>query len=297
MAQSKKNTKNLPQAAFWRRLIITGFFASLLLVIANSAYWVNRNIFDTNTFTEIAVTSVTSESSRQAIADEVVDRALQNQPIIKEIAGPTASKLVSSLLGTDQFNKILETAVSRLQVYLTSNERESIVLNLSGVKNVFESLITIAGKTNSDVEAKVSAVPDKIVLVDADNIPNFYKYGLAFLWIGPIAAVLAFLLLAYPYIRDRSRYYIIALAQGAMITAMGFLCLLVGPLFKPPVLANIPSANSRVVVSNIYDAFISTFNSQSLLLVKVGIALAVVPLLVHYGLKLYHARMLKKKDA
>lgn len=297
MAISKKKTTKLPQATFWRRLIITGFFASLLLVLANTAFWVNRNIFDTDTFTSIAVTSITSESSRQAIANEVVDRALQDRPIIKEVAGPTATKLVSSLLGTDQFNKVLETAISRLQVYLTSNSRESIVVNLSGVKNVLESLITIAGKTNSNLETTVSSVPDQITLVNADNIPDFYKYGLAFLWIGPIAAVLAALLLVYPYIRDRSRYYIIAPAQGAMITAMGFLCLLIGPLVKPPVLANIPSANSRVVVGNIYDAFISTFNSQSLLLVKVGIALAVVPLLVRYGLKLYHARMLKKKTA
>lgn len=284
-----------PQAKFWRRLAVTGVIASLLLVIANSAFWINKNIFDTDNFTKIAVTSVTSESSRQAIANEVVDRALQDKPIVKQIAGPTAVKLVGSLLSTDQFTKVLEVSVSKLQVYLTSSDQQSIVLNLSGVKSVFGQVISLAGDANSNAEAKVNNVPDQIVLVNAENIPSFYKYGLVFLWLGPIAGILAIALLAYPYIRDRSRYYIIAATQGAMLIVVGYLCQLLGPLFKPPLLANIPSANSRVVVGNLYDAFIGSFNSQSLLLVKLGFALALLPLGVHYGLKIYSQRVHGKK--
>lgn len=298
-SKSSKKTvqKKSSQASFWRRTIITGVFAALLLLIANSAYWANRTIFDTDTFTEIAVTSVTSESSRQAIASEVVDRALGEQPIIKQIAGPTATKLVSSLLGTDQFTKVLETAVSKLQVYLTSSNQESVVLNLSGVKNTFESLISLAGKENTEAQTKISAVPDQITLINADNIPDFYKYGVALLWIGPIAGILALALLIYPYVRDRSRYYIIAATQGALLVVTGYLCLLIGPLFKPPVLANIPSANSRIVIGNLYDAFLNTFNSQSLVLVKLGLALALIPLALRYGIRFYNNWAAKKKKA
>lgn len=287
MSDAPKISAKTRQARFWRRLLLTSIFAALLLVVANSALWINRTIFNTDTFTDIAVTSITSESSRQAIASEVVDRALGDRPIIREIAGPTATRLVSSLLGTDQFDSVLHFAVGKLQVYLTSNERESIVLNLASVKNIATSLISVAGQNTGDVEAKVGAVPDQIVLVDASNIPSFYKYGLVFLWLGPLTAIGALVLLAYPYIRDRSKYYIIAAAQGLVVAAMGLLCLLVGPLFKPPVLANIPSANSRTVVSNLYDAFVNTFNHQSFNLVKVGIALAVVPLVVRFGIKFY----------
>lgn len=283
------------KSKFWQRLLITGILASILLVVANSAFWINRNIFDTNNFTAISTAAITSDSSRQAIANEVVDRAFHDRPIIKEVAGPTAVKLVGSLLNTDQFNHLLNAAVSKLQVYLTSNQRESIVLNLSGVKNILSSLINLAGDTASDTQTQVNNLPDQIILVDANNIPSFYKYGLVFLWLGPITAIAAVALLAYPYLRDRSRYYIIAAAQGVMVIVVGLLCLLVGPLFKPPVLANIPSPNSRTVVSNLYDAFINTFNHQSLNLVKFGVALALIPAIVYFGLKFYSQRMAAKK--
>lgn len=297
MASKKTAERKTTQTIFWRRVLISGFLASVLLVIANSAYWANRTIFDTDTFTSIAVGSITSESSRQAIASEVVDRALGEQPIVKQIAGPTATKLVSSLLGTEQFTKVLEVAVGKLQVYLTSSNQESIVIDLSGVKSTFENLINLAGRDNTQAQAKISSVPDQITLINADNIPDFYKYGVALLWIAPLTAIGALALLVYPYIRDRSRYYIIAATQGALLIVVGYLCLLVGPLFKPPVLANIPSANSRVVVSNLYDAFINTFNSQSLVLVKIGFALALIPLAFRYGLKFYGNWAAKKKSA
>lgn len=295
MPRSKKPSTKARDAKFWRRLIITGAIASLLLVLANSAFWVNRNIFDTNNFTKTAVASVTSDSSRNAIAAEVVDTALKDRPIIKQVAGPTATKLISSLLGSNQFSNILTAAVERLQVYLTSQTRESIVLNLGSIKSTLNSLIGLAGESNSQAATDLNNVPDEIVLVNADNIPSFYKYGLLFLWLGPISAIIALALLAYPYIRNRSQYYIIALAQGLIVSVMGMLCLLLGPLFRPPVLANIPSANARVVVGNLYDAFIATFNSQSMTLVWAGLVLAVVPLAVRYGLQYYHRYALQRK--
>lgn len=297
MPKKKANTAQNRDVKFWRRSIITGFLAAALLVVANSAFWVNRQIFDTNNFTTTAVASVTSDSSREAIANEVVDTALKDRPIIRQVAGPTAVKLVSSLLGTNQFNNILTVAVDKIQVYLTSENQESIVLNLSSIKSTLNSLIGLAGESNSQASTDLQNVPDQIVLVNADNIPSFYKYGLLFLWLGPISAIVALVLLAYPYIRSRSRYYVVAVVQGALIAVMGMLAMFIGPLFRPPVLANIQSANMRVVVGNLYDAFIATFNSQSMWLIWGGVVIAVVPAAVHFGLRYYHTLMLRRKKA
>lgn len=280
----------------WQRTVITGLIASILLVVSSSAIWVNRYIFDTDNFTSIAVKSVTSESSRQALASGIVDRALSDRPIIKNVAGGTATRLVSSLLGTDQFENVLTAAVSRLQVYLTSSNQESVTLNLSGIKSTLGSLIDLSGRDGDGSAAtKLENVPDEVILVNADNIPDFYKYGLAFLWLGPISGLLALGLLAYPYIKDRSRYYIIAAVQGGFIVLAGLAAHLIGPLFKPPLLANIPNPGSRTVVSNLYDAFMVTYNSQAVILVELGIVLAVVPFAVHEGLKLYNRRKVSLK--
>lgn len=286
MAKQVKTSK-VRNGAFWRRVLISSVVAGLMLVIANSAFWVNKYVFDTDNFTSIAVESVTSEPSRQAIAGEVVDTALKDYPVARQVAGSTATRLISSLLATNQFEGILTTAVSRLQVYLTSENRESVVLNLSNIKSSVESLIDLSGRDSQQLQNDISSIPDQIVLIDASNIPSFYKYGLVFLWLGPLAALLALALFAYPYIRNRKQYYVIAAVQGVIVVLMGLLSQLIGPLFRPPLLANVESANARVVVGNLYDAFMATFNSQAQWFIWIGLAVAVVPFTVRYGLRYY----------
>lgn len=286
----------MPKLKFTHQVILTSVIAALLLFVANTAIWANRAIFDTNTFTTTAVTSLTSESSRQALAQEVVDRALADRPAIKSVVGGTATKLVSGLLGTNQFNAVLEKAVGKLQVYLTSNSQKSISLDLSGVKSTVEKLLTVAdtrGANTENATERVSNIPDELVLVNADNVPSFYTYGLVFLWVGPLCAIGALALLVYPYIRKRSQYYKIAAIQGSALAVAGLLSLLVGPLVRPPALASIQSPNVRVVVGNLYDSFIAIFNQQAYWLVVAGVLLALVPLAVRYGLQLAAKRSAK----
>lgn len=297
-AQAKPALAKKHRLSFRGQMILTSIFAALLLIIANSAIWVNQSIFNTNNFTNTAVSSLTSESSRQAMATEVVDRALADRPVAKQVAGPTATRLVSGLLGTDQFNKVLTTAVGKLQIYLTSQQRrENITVNLSGVKNVLNTLIGVADTAGADTNQasqRLQNVPDQITLLNGNNIPNFYSYGLVFLWLGPIAALLALGLLLFPYWRRRQDYVKISLIQGGVVVAAGLLSLLIGPLFRPPVLSSVNSSNMRVVIGNLYDAFISRFNHQSYVLILIGILLAFVPLAVSYGLTLARRRSTKK---
>jgi len=85
----------------------------------------------------------------------------------------------------------------------------------------------------------------------------------------------------------RSRYYRIAMVQGAALVMAGLLSLLVGPLFRPPALANITSPNLRIVVGNLYDSFIMSFNQQSMVMIGVGVILACAPLGAHYAFQWY----------
>jgi hypothetical protein len=82
-------------------LILTSLIAGLLLVVANSAIWVNRQVFNTENFTNTAVSSLSSESSRQALGSRITDEVLKDYPVVKSIAGDRLSNLISGLLGTD----------------------------------------------------------------------------------------------------------------------------------------------------------------------------------------------------
>lgn len=265
-----RNTQSTAKRPWLTPTIISAVCAAILFVVANSAFWVNRYIFDTNNFTQVATTSLTSESSRQAIASEIVNKTLADYPTVKNVVENPATNVISGVLGSDQVENILEKAITKLQVSVTSSNPQSLVINLEGPKDFLTKIVDVVSKQRQ-VNVNPDNIPSEIVLINKDNIPNFYKYGVLFLWLGPIALLGGAALVAYPYIKWRSYYKVLMMVQGGALVVASLLALLIGPLFRPPLLSKIASPDARTVVSNLYNAFIATFNSQTQLLVVVGV--------------------------
>lgn len=264
-------------------LITMAFGAALLFVIANSALWVNRYIFDTNNFTQVTTQSLTSESSRRAMAQAITNRALEDFPTVRNVVNNSAVNVVSGVLGSDQVENVMQKAVSKLQVVLTSNNQESIVIDLSGPKMVLTRIIDVVGE-HRQVKVNPEKIPNEIVLLDADKIPDFYKYGVFFLWLGPLALIGAALLTAIAYFKLRQNYKFIMLVQGGALLVVSLLALLAGPLFRPPLLANLTREEGRIVIGNLFDAFMATFNAQTTsLIIAALVVMATAGGLMTYG--------------
>lgn len=261
-------TKTLDK--FRRNVLITAAIAGVLVIVANSAVWANRYLIDTDNFTKTAVTSLTSESSTDALATEIVDVALADYPVIKSVVDDTAINFISGLLGSGRMEQAMTGVVSRLQIFLTSPQKQPVVINLEGAKEVVNNLIKLSGR-EGETKFDPNKIPSQITVVDPTKYPNFYQYTVALTWLSPLAAIGALLLLAWPYLKNRTRYREIMIIQGICIATAGLFALLVGPLFRPMVLGNLQSANMRVVVGNLYDAFIATFNSQTMFVIAVGL--------------------------
>ncbi len=261
-----KTPKNLR-----RNVLITAIVAGLFVIFANSAIWINRYLFDTNNFTTTAVSSLTSDSSRKALSTEITDQALKDYPKIKSVVDDTAVNFISGLLGSSRVEQILTKMVSRLQIFLTSPKREPVVINLENTKDVITRLIQVSGR---EEEARIdpAKIPDQITVFDPDNFPNFYQYGVSLTWLSPILGIGSIVLLSWPYVNHRKYFRQLLFIQGACIAGFGLLALLLGPLVRPVALSNIQSANMRVVVGNLFDAFMATFNSQTMIVIGVGSA-------------------------
>lgn len=264
------------RAESWAKAaIISSVVAAIFLFIANSAFWINRYVFNTENFTEVATTSLTSESSRQAIARRITNEALKDRPIINNIAGDTAANVISGALNTDLANKALQTTVSKIQTLVTSEQRESVVINLEGVKTFLDDVVQVASKYRN-VQIDASNIPSEIVLIDQDKIPNFYTWSVVFLWLGPISLIISIIAFAYPYFVNKLQFRRILMIQGAMAALIGLISLLIGPLFRPQLLSNFPDSDGRVVVENLYNAFLSTLNTQTWTIIFFGIAAAAI---------------------
>lgn len=266
------------EGALNKRVIITSIIAGVLLLVVNSAIWVNRQIFNERNFTETTVTSLTSQSSRDAIAGKITDEALQNYPRIQNLADDRLNKLISGLLDGERVHTVLTKSVSKLHIYLTSQNQEDVVVNLSGVKDTINRLAEITGRdeTGGPLLQKVENTPDQIVLVKAANVPDFYKYGVAVSFIAPVALLIAIILIAVPYVKDKANYLSIMLIQGITLVIVGLVAMLTGPLFRPVALSSISDSNGRVIVENLYNSFIASFNKQNLMLVIIGLVICVI---------------------
>jgi hypothetical protein len=255
--------------------VVSAVCAAILFVIANSAFWVNRYVFDTNNFTQVATTSLTSESSRKAIAEGIVNKALADYPTVKNVIDNPATNVISGVLGSDQVENILTKAITKLQVSVTSSDPQSLVIDLSGPKDFLIKIVDVVSKQRQ-VNVDPNNIPSEIVLINKDNIPNFYKYSIVFLWLGPIALLGGLALIAYPHIKWRKDYKVVMMVQGGALLVVSLLALLIGPLFRPPLLAHVPTAEARTVVTNLYNAFIGTFNNQTVMLTFLAVAVMLV---------------------
>ncbi len=270
----KSNTK--------RNFVLGTILAALLLVVANSAIWINRTIFDTQKFTTVTSQALLSQSSRSALAGEIVDTALQSQPAVKAVVAEPATNFIAGLLNTQQAQNALDVVVGKVQILFTSKRPEPITYDLSGIKATITKLLTLANKDEAVV--KVDQVPDSITIFkNIDQIPSFYQAGVILTFIAPLAFLLAMFLLVWPHVKKKYPTNKLLTAQGLALSTAGLFALLIGPLFKPPVLAQVNDANLRVVVENVYNAFIDTFNHQTYYLLGLGIVLMLIPL----GSKIY----------
>jgi hypothetical protein len=284
MARTKATTARPIKSLSTRAVALWTALAIFLLIIANSAIWFNRYIFDTKQFTTIATTSLTSESSQQALADEVTDRLLQNRPVLKKVLDDRVNRLIQALLGTDLNTKLIQKSVTTLHTAITSKNPQDVAIDLSGVKSIVVKVVTAAREVTDRPEDQykidLNDIPDKIVLVDTSKLPNIYTIGVVVMWVGLLSFFASLGLLIYLFVkafksRDRLKQTLAIVGSGFVVGTI--VAMLLGPLFKPSVLAQVKSSNIRVVADNLYSAFFSRFNSQTawLMLIPALILLAI----------------------
>lgn len=299
MATEKPSPKQLSGL----KTALLALAASVLLILSNSALWFNKNIFDTNNFTNTATEALLSESSRTAIATGITDKALEGRPAIKSLVDDRAIKLISSILDTSQVRTGVDKTVRFLQTTITSQDPQPVSFDLSAAKQTISRVVTAiderTDRPESERRINPEDIPDEIVLFDPSGLPNIYAIGTALLWIGPLALVLALVILGYivyraSYDRLKSRNALLVVTATLVLT--GLFAMIIGPLFRPPVLAQVPGPNLRIVTANVYDAFIATFTSQTDFLFVAAVLTALAALVLQLQ-PLYVARLSKSKVA
>lgn len=254
-----------------------------LLLISLSSLWLNRVAFDNERFTSIATDALLEQSSRDSIGQLVADRALENRPILNRLLAEPIANVVSSLLATEPAQKSVERAVREGQLLFTSPEQPPVVLDFTGYKSVIataQQLIPNEGEQRIDV----NDIPDSIVLIDTTKLPNYYEYSVYTHLAGPATFVSAVALAGIWIWRGKANRYRRTLAILLAVVAAAMIALVIGPIAEPSFISIGRDAASQTLLGNLYQAFITPFRNQALLLGGVALV-GLVALIVTHALR------------
>jgi hypothetical protein len=260
--------------------------AALLLLVASIAFWFNSYVFNQGRFTQLTTSALQQESSRNALATELTDRLFANRPLLARVAEEPTIRIISGALGSSLADKVFTHAVNSLQAIATSPNPQDITLDLTTFKQVASRIAGVFDVPEGETAVQAQDVPDTVTLVSADKVPNIYNAGIILLWVGPLAAIAALLMILIVIYRQRHAWHNVAMVlavQSAALFAAWLLALLFGPLFKPMVLAAVQSPNMQTVVGNVYTAFVDSFNRQVVWLFWLGLAFLVVALAIWFA--------------
>lgn len=238
--------------------------AGVSLFLAQSAYWINHTVFDQRSFTSITTTELLRDSSRQAIATALVDKALDDRPLVKRLVGERAVALADGLLGSDLSAQALNTISNKTYAYATSSERQDVVLDLSSIKTVLGALIEIAQTQGAGdrLVAADNALPNEIVLLESDSFPDLSGVVKAMLWLAPLFWLATITLFgAFVYV-GRANYAKRVYLVGLTIAGVAVFGLLSSPFIPPPVAAAIPNISLRPAAVNLASGFLAPFYTQ-----------------------------------
>ncbi len=250
--------KNIRLFSSWAIIIA----AAITLFLAQSSYWVNHTVFNQQNFTKITTESLLADESRNAISASVVDHALSDRPLVKQIVGSRAESLVSGLLASDLSNQLFTALTKKVYVYTTSSPRQDIAIDLSAIKMPLASIINFAENQGREIHVDPNRIPSSVVLVESNSFPDLSNVVKAMLWLGPLLWLSTLALFALYIYLGRDNYAKRVYITGFTIIGVAVMGLFMMPFIPAPIAAAIPDINIRIVAENLVTNFLAPFRTQ-----------------------------------
>ena len=251
--------------------------------MGQSAVWISNNVFNQKTFVETTGKVLSTEESRNDIATIIVDQAFADRPVVKRIVGSQATSLLTGLLGSDLVANVYSRVANGAYAYVTSPSQQDVTIDLTSIKTPLSGIVSFAENRGSEVTFGASQIPDQIVLLDADDVPDLSAYIQSVLilnalfWLLSAAAFITFI-----FIQKDGRVRRIYFVLGAVAT-VAIIGLLTGP-FIPPVIASFVSLiQARDIITALSQAFLAPFVAQMWTMLIITAIVAVALSLRHHA--------------
>lgn len=232
-------------------MIAIGALISILTFVAAVAFWMDRTVVQEAAFLDHATEVLEMDSSQQALAERVMDEAIDSVPLLALVRG-AGERAIVVILDSGAFDPAIDNLVVAGHRHVMSAEDGPFVADLSDVRDV---LVEPIARISPDLAARIPVDAfEEVVIVEEEALPAI---GRVAGWV-PVVSVLsaagAVFLAVAAVMLSRRRSLALAVVGLAVLIAGGGVVLwsVAGGSLVP---SRIDDSISRVLVENGYAVF------------------------------------------
>lgn len=256
-------------------MIAIGVLISILTFVGAVAFWVNREVVQEAAFLENATEVLVMDTSQQALAERLMNQAVEAVPLLALIRG-AGERAIVAIFDSGAFDSAIDALVIDSHRHLMSAEEGSLVADLSDVRGV---LVEPIARLSPDLAERIPVSAfEEVVILEDDALSAVVR---AARW-APVALVLAaagavFLAVGVVMLARRRSLAVAMVGVAVLIAGGGVLLWSIagGSLAA----SRVDDPISRVLVENGYTVFSKSLTSAGVWLVVAGFVIAAAGLI------------------
>ena len=251
-------------------MIAISALISILTYMSAVAFWVDRSVLREDAFLQSATEVLEMDSSQQALAERLMNEAVDAVPLLAFVRG-AGERATVALLDSGAFDEALDSLVIAGHRHVMAQEDGPFTADLTEVRAVIVEPIAQIAPDLAD-RIPVDAF-EAVVIADSEAIP---AVGRAAGWVPVVAMFSAagavFLAVVLVMRAQRRSIALVLVGAAVLIAGLGVVVWSAGA--GPLAAAGVDDPISRVLVKNGYAVFSRPLRIEGLWLALMGTSLA-----------------------
>jgi hypothetical protein len=226
---------------------------SVLALAGGIAFYLRAEVFDSDAFADNAAESLKDDKVEEALADPIVDQAIDNGPDVLINARPLLLSATEGVLGSSPFRSVFRKGARKVHKAVFSKDREEIALTVANADVLIADAVSakspkLGSKIPRDVGDRLVAVTESNAVLTVVRVSEDVKF------FGLLLPLLAILSLggSVALAGDRRHALLVASSGVAVAAVIGFFLFLIA---RAVVLSQFDDETVHLAVAAVWEAF------------------------------------------
>jgi hypothetical protein len=233
--------------------IVLAVVGCVLAVVGGVAFYAREQIFDSDAFADNAAETLKNDQVQEALADPIVDQAIDRGPDVLINARPVLLSATEGVIGSTPFRSVFRKGARKLHKAVFAKDREDVAFTVANANVLVADAVSakapkLGEKIPTDVGDRLVKVTESDILLTVVRVSEDVRFlGLLL----PFLAILS-LVGSVAVAVDRRHALLIASSGVAVAATIGFFCFLIA---RAVVLSQFDDETVHLAVAAVWEAF------------------------------------------